>query len=179
MPELYVGNVSKQIHQFCYRSLERPGVIIQTIPIGGQIRIAPNGAKTDLTTPEIDHIVDQHRIYGMLPVDEIDRTKDPFSGLCYSIGRPISTEKLYKAMKKREEALDAFGQKTRQEAALAVNSQIEEQVGPLRQLEMSFAEEEPKSGYSDDMAHLAEGIRVTRNAPEGPPLENGGRRGRR
>ncbi|HEY7418117.1 MAG TPA: hypothetical protein VH593_23260 [Ktedonobacteraceae bacterium] len=177
MPELYIGNVSKQIFQFAYRALERPGVVVQTIPIGGQIRVSPNGSRIDLTTPEIDHIIDQHRIYGMLPVDEIDSSKDPFSGLCYSIGKPITAEKLWKAMKKKEEALNKFGQQMRQEAALAVNAQIEEQVGPLRQLEMSFAEEEPRGGYADDMNHLAEGIRVTREG--GFPTAENGRRARR
>jgi hypothetical protein len=176
MAELYVGNVSKQIYQFAYRSLERAGVIVQPIPIGGQIRIAPNGTKVDLTSPEIDYIVEQHRMYGMVPVDEVENA-GPFSGLCYSIGKPISVEKLHRAMRKKEEALKLFGQKMRQEAALAVNSQIEETVGaPLRQLEMSFAEEEPRAGYSEDIDHLAEGIRVTRSR-ELPSIE--GRRGRR
>jgi len=168
MPELFIGNVSKQIFQFAYRSLERQGVIVQTIPIGGQIRVSPNGSRTDLTTPEIDAIVDQHRMYGMVPIEEIDHTKDPFSGLVYSIGKSMSAEKLLKAMRKKEEALKQFGQKMRQEAALAVNSQIEEQIGaPLRNLEMSFAEEEPRGGYGDDADHLAEGVRVTRS--EGNP----------
>jgi hypothetical protein len=163
MPELYVGNVSKQIFQFAYRSLERPGVVVQIIPIGGQIKVAPTGTNTDLTTPEIDHIVSQHRMYGMVAIDEIDSTKSPFSGLCYSIGKPISADKLRRAMQKKDEALKKFGQQMRQEAALAVNAQIEEQIGaPIRQLEMSVVEEEPKSGFSEDFDHLAEGVRVTR-----------------
>lgn len=177
MPELYIGNVSKQIHQFAYRALERQGVIFQTIPIGGQIRVAPNGSKTDLTAQEIDYIVDQHRSYGMVRIDEID-TIGPFSGLCYSIGKALSVERLHRAMKKKEEQLIMQGKKMRQEAALAVNSQIEEQIGgPLRQLEMSFTEEEPRGGYADDADQLAEGIRVTRSQ-EGISADQG-RRGRR
>ncbi len=168
MPELYIGNISKQIYQFAYRSPERPGVIVQTIPIGGQIRISPNGTHTDLSTIEIDNIIGQHRTYGLVPVEEVDNTQSPFSGLCYSVGKQISVDKLRKAMIKKDEALKAFGQKMRQEAALAVNSQIEEQIGaPLRQLEMSFQEEEPRSGYSDDADHAAEGVRVTRLAERG------------
>src|ERR1700746_2018319 len=138
MPELYIGNVSKQIQQFCYRAPERPGVITQTIPIGGQIRVSPNGQIIDLSTPEIDAILAQHRAYGIVDMDDIDNKQSPFSGGCYSIGKPISVDKLRKAMVKKEESLRAFGQRLRQEAALAVNSQIEEQIGaPLRQLEMS------------------------------------------
>jgi hypothetical protein len=165
MPELYIGNVSKQIFQFCYRSPERPGVIVQTIPIGGQIRISPNGQHVDLSTPEIDAIIEQHRAYGIVPIDDIDRLRGPFDGICYSIGKQIPVEKLRRAMVKKDDTLKDFGQKMRQEAALAVNSQIEEQVGaPLRELEMSFQEEEPKSGYADELDHLAEGVRVSRDA---------------
>lgn len=175
MTELYVGNISKQIQMFAYRTLERPGIITQTIPIGGQVKISPNGLKSDLTTPEIEYILDQHKAYGMVSVDDIDGKRHPFSGLCYCIGKPISVEKLRRAMLRKEEALNEFGKQVRQEAALAVNSQIEEQIGaPLKELEMSFAEEEPRGGYTDD-THVAEGIRVTREA-EPIPL---GRRSRR
>jgi hypothetical protein len=164
MPELYIGNVSKQIFVFCYRSPERPGVIAQTIPIGGQIRISPNGKLVDLSTPEIESIISQHRAYGIVPIEEVDKLRGPFDGICYSIGKQISVEKLRRAMLKKEEALKAFGQVMRKEAALAVNSQIEEQIGaPLRELEMSFQEEEPRAGYSEDGDHLAEGVRVTRD----------------
>jgi hypothetical protein len=165
MPELYIGNFSKQIHQFAYRALERNGVIYQTIPIGGQIRIAPNGSKTDLSTQEIDYVIDQYRHYGIIPIDEISKI-DAFSSLCYSIGKPISAEKLGRLMRKKEEALIAQGKTIQQEAALAVNSQIEEQIGaPLRQLEMSVTEDEPRAGFAEDTIHVAEGVRVTRSEP--------------
>jgi hypothetical protein len=180
MPELYVGNVSKQVQMFAYRVPERPGIVTQTIPIGGQVRVAPNGVTTDLTTPEIDSIIHQHRMYGIASVDDLNEARNsPFNGLVYSIGKPISVEKLRKAMQKKDEALRGFGQRLRQEAALAVNSQIEEQIGaPLRQLEMSFQEEEPRGGYAEDLDHLAEGVRVTRSQTGLPSLEQG-RRGRR
>jgi hypothetical protein len=174
MPELYIGNVSKQIFQFCYRSPERPGVIVQTIPIGGQIRISPNGQHVNLSTPEIDAILEQHKTYGLVSVDDIDRMRGPFDGICYSIGKQISVEKLRRAMVRKDDSLKEFGKTMRQEAALAVNSQIEGQIGsPLRQLEMSFQEEDPKGGYIDELSHVAEGVRVTREAAAS------GKRGRR
>src|SRR5262245_34836572 len=179
MSELYVGNVSKQIQMFAYRSLERQGIITQVIPIGGQIRISPNGATTDLTTPEIEYIINQHRMYGLMPIEELDSNKGPFNGLCYCIGKAISPEKLRKAMHRNEEALAKLGQQMRQEAALAVNSQIEESIGgPLRTLEMSFTEEEPRAGYAEDLDHLAEGVRVTRSGDKVAAIDSG-RRGRR
>jgi hypothetical protein len=174
MPELYIGNISKQIFQFAYRSPERPGVIVQTIPIGGQIRISPNGQIVDLSTPEIEAILSQHRTYGLVDIDDVDAKQDPHSGLCYSIGKAMAPEKLRKAMLKKEESLKMFGQKLRQEAALAVNSQIEEQIGaPLRNLEMSFQEEEPRSGYADELDHLAEGVRISRQSETIASIEQG------
>lgn len=178
MPELYIGNVSKQICQFAYRALEKSGVVIQPIPIGGQVRIAPNGSKVNLTTPEIDYIIGQHRKYGIASVDELDKNRSPFSGLCYSIDKPISAEKLRRAMQKQEEALNELGSQMRKEAALAVNSQIEGQIGrPLRQLEMSFEEVEPQGGYANDIDHVSEGVRVTRD--ELPTVDSNGRGRRR
>jgi hypothetical protein len=174
MPELYIGNISKQIVQFAYRSPERPGVIVQTIPIGGQIRVSPNGTHVDLSTPEIEAIIGQHATYGIVDVDEVSASQHPYSGLCYSIGKQITPEKLRKAMLKKEESIKEYGTKLRREAALAVNSQIEEQIGaPLRELEMSFQEEEPRSGYADDLDHVAEGIRVTRQSDTVASIEQG------
>ncbi len=171
MPELYIGNVSKQIQMFAYRIPERQGVITQSIPIGSQIRVSPNGYSVDLSTVEIDAILNQHKAYGIVSVDELDSKTSPFSGLVYSIGKPLTSEKMFKAMKRKEEELNKFGQKIRQEAALAVNSQIEEHIGrPLRELEMSFEEEEPRGGYNEDIDHLAEGVRVTRTPREGIPV---------
>jgi hypothetical protein len=178
MPELFVGNVSKQIQMFAYRVPERTGIITQTIPIGGQIRVSPNGIISDLSTVEIDSILSQHKIYGLTSINELDDKASPFSGLVYSIGKPISAEKLQRAMRRKDEELKKFGQRIRQEAALAVNSQIEEQIGaPLRNLEMSFAEEEPKGGYAEDLDHIAEGVRVSRDNLT--PIEQGRRSRRR
>jgi hypothetical protein len=177
VPELYIGNISKQVYQFAYRSPERPGVIVQTIPIGGQIRISPNGQHVDLSTPEIESILDQHRTYGIVSIDDVSEKQSPFSGLCYSIGKQITVEKLRRAMLKKEEAHKVYGQQMRREAALAVNSQIEEQIGaPLRQLEMSFQEEEPRSGYADELDHVAEGVRVTRESDTVARIDQGRKR---
>jgi hypothetical protein len=171
MPQLYVANATKQIVNFAYRSLERPGVVVQPIYIGGQICVAPNGTNTDLTTNEIDYIIDQHRHYGIVDIDELSSLKGKFYGIVFQIGSPIDSEKLQRAMIRLEDSLNADGKRLRQEAAVAVNSQIENQIGaPLRQLEMSFQEVEPRGGYTDD-THVAEGVRVSRTEQ--------GRRGRR
>jgi hypothetical protein len=171
MPELYIGNVTKQVQMFAYRFPERQGVITQTVPIGGQVRITPNGYTVDLSTLEIDYILNQHKAYGILAIDELNSKGNAFSGLIYSIGKPITGDAIYKGMKKKEADLNKFGQQIRQEAALAMNSQLEQQLGrPLRELDMSFEEEEPRGGYKEDLDHLAEGVRVTRTPVDGIPV---------
>lgn len=180
MSELYVANVTKQVVQFAYRALERSGVIVQTIPIGGQVKIAPKGSNGDLSAPEMDHIIDQHRKYGLVDVNDIDSSKT-FNGMCYSVGKPISVDRLHRAMKRNEDALEAMGKQIRQEAAIAVNNQIENTIGEhLRQLEMSVTEEEPRGGYPEDHAPLGEGVRVSRSEDTGggttlPFIGRGGR----
>ena len=157
---------------------ERPGVITQMIPIGGQIRVAPNGVNTDLNQPELDAILNQQRIYGLLCIDELDTNKSQFSGLVYSIGKPLTEDKLRKAMIRLEKQKDNEGKKLRSEAALAVNNQIENRIGTqLKNLEMSFTEEEPRGGYAEDITHLSEGVRVTREADVNAPVPIASRRG--
>ena len=41
--------------------------------------------KTDLTTPEIDYIIGQHRVYGILPIEELNDITAS-SSVCYAIG---------------------------------------------------------------------------------------------
>jgi hypothetical protein len=169
MPKLFVANVSKQIHQFAYRALERNGVIIQPIPIGGQITIAPNGTNTDLTTPEIDFILNQNRKYGLVSIEELDNSKDfRFNGICFSIGKPLTTERLRRAMQRNEEVLEAMGREIRKEAAVAAHQRIEEEIGETlpKGLRVSIEEQEPRGGYNiDDHAPVADGFHVTREAP--------------
>jgi hypothetical protein len=182
MSQLFVANVTKQIVQFAYRLPERQGVIIQPIPIGGQIKISPTGGRDELSSPDIDAILDQHRKYGLISATEIDSSKTPFHGMCYSLDKPIPVEKLHRAMTRNEEALEDLGKAIRKEAAVAVNRQIEGTIGEnLRQLEMSITEEEPRGGYPDTHDPLGEGIRVIREEEGGglPFIGRSARRGRK
>jgi hypothetical protein len=162
MAELYIANVTKQHYHFAYRALERQGAVYQPVPIGGQTRIAPTG-RTDLTREEIDYIVDQHRRYGLISVDEVEAVQGSFSGYLYSVGEPVSADKMRRAMLKHEESLDKLGRQIRQEAAVSVVEQVERTLGaPLRTLDMSVEEVEPRGGYAADLSHISEGVRVSR-----------------
>jgi hypothetical protein len=183
MPKLFIANVTKQIYQFAYRAPERAGVVVQTIPIGGQVLIAPNGSDPDLTLQVIEAIIAQHRKYGLVAYSELKSVRGPFHGICYQIDKPFNEDQIRLAMLKNEDMLIALGVKIRQEAALAVNNQIEAQIGaPLRRLEMSVEEREPRDGYASDLTHVSEGVRVAREPnKEGYPIlaVEEGRRSRR
>jgi hypothetical protein len=174
---LFIGNATKQKFVFAYRVPEVAGVRQQEIQVGGQVMISGNLSSTD-----IDAILDQHRPYGLVASSEIDRTKT-FAGLCYSIGQPITAAKLGLVIQRNTEVLVQRGQEMRKQAAVMIQGRIENDLAErqgmegtnLRQLDMSVVEEEPKGGYTTD-APIAEGIRVKR---DGRDDRGGGKQSRR
>lgn len=168
--QLYIGNATRQIVEFVYRLPETPGARNQSVPIGGQVRVSG-----DLSRVQIDAIIDQHAKYGLVHVDAIDRTK-PFIGLCYSVDRPISSDKLGRAMNHNMEVLTNLGKQFRQEAAVAENNRIEQHIAEekmpinLKDFEVSIVEESRKDSPAPQ---FAEGIRVSKGGND-----NDGSRGR-
>jgi hypothetical protein len=172
MSKLFIGNATKQLMKFSYRTPESGGVRVQDIPIGGQVQLTG-----DLTTSEIDCIIDQHRKYGLISISEIDRSK-AFSGLCYSIDRPISFANLQRAIAKNMDVLKDRGREIRKEAALVVNNGLEAELeetglGGLAKLEMSVVEED-NPAHPSQGERFAEGLRVMQGE-ETPPRRGPGR----
>jgi len=157
--KMYVANCTHQVQDFMYRTVENQKLMKQIIELGGQIQIP-----CELSTPDIDYIVEQHAKYGFVRIDEIDRTK-PFFGLCYSIGTKVDMDKVRRAVVHNQEVLVERGKELRKEAAVAVNNAVEEQVGGLKALEMSVVEEANKDGR--DTA-VNETIKVDRTAGPAP-----------
>ena len=160
---LYIANATKQNFDFMYRMPEVSGIRVQTIPIGGQIQITG-----ELSTLQVDSIIAQHAKYGMVSVDEIDRSRN-FTGLCYSIDKQIPVAKIMTAVRLNTAVLQNRGKQMRQEAAVAENNRIERTLiendipGVLNKLEVSVVEEKDRA---DGEPMVAEGVRVTRNEPE-------------
>ena len=156
--KLYIANLTHQRQDFQYRLPEDGKIRKQTIEIGEQIQISG-----DLNTPEIDAIIEQHAIYGLINVTDIDRTK-AFAGTCYSVGKPVNMERVRYAILHNQEVLEERGRDLRKEAAVAANNSIEEQTqGGLKALELSVEELPTKDKPDGD---INEKIRVTRS--EGP-----------
>ena len=172
--KLYIANCSKlHDHLFIYRILEGRDPVRQFIEKGGQTQISG-----DHTREGIDYIVSQHRKYGLVSVDDIDRTK-PFVGLAYSVDRPISAAKLQTAIVHNDAVLIERGRQNRQEAALTINEQTtrfsqDNRLPGVRNLEMSVTEDRRDGGNPA----VNEGVRVTTRAHQAGDQAPAGRKRR-
>ena len=112
---LFVANLSKQIFQlhFWVERVSRPVVV--EIPPGQQKSIYQEGSRADH-----ESIVDQHKMYGLTPVGEIDRT-DGFIGQCYQFDTPVPMDRLYNTMVSNEDVLVDKSQRIRKESAAAAD----------------------------------------------------------
>jgi hypothetical protein len=182
--KLYVANATKQVQQFWYTSRLANGTLKQVrqdIMEGGQIQIQWDGS--GIMQPEdIDYVVGQHAIYGLLDVAEIDRAK-PFVGLCYSIDKPIPAMKIQKLMVHNQGVLEERAEDTLKSTALA-NSQLLENkvervardarrpIPAIGDLEISITEESSsgtpaKTNFFRDGKQASGGIKVSSGAPHG------------
>lgn len=165
--KMYVANCTQQVQDFAYRIPGTNGTRRQEIKIGGQILIA--GHET-LGRPEIDAIVAQHARYGMIAVEDIDRTK-PFAGLCYSVDKPVPVEKLRRVLVHNTEVLVERGRTIRQETAVAMNSALAESAaGAPSELEVQV-EEVPAKGSAEDVEPLKETVLVSTEQDPGKVQE--------
>ena len=80
--EIYIANSSKQDFLFAYMLPENTRPFSHKIRAGAQIKLTQ-------TQTEIDAIIKQHSIYGMMEVKEV---KKGFGGLCYRLNKPINVE---------------------------------------------------------------------------------------
>ena len=144
--KLFIANATRQIMEFCYRLPERPGALRQVIPIGGQVQVSG-----DLTRAEIDYVVEKASIFGLVEIGDAERTGG-FSGLCYSVDKPISEDRLFRAMTKRVAVLEDLGREQRKNAAIGVHDQVERQLkdhrdlGTLNGLDMQVVEQDANGG---------------------------------
>lgn len=166
MPTLYVANASKQKHDFIYRIPEETSVRRQQIAPGAQIVVYQPNATLEV----VKAIVDQHAIYGLVDVAEIDRRK-PFVGLCYRFDKPINVEKIMQADEHNSGVLERESQEARKLSAAALHNAIERATEGAVRIENLELEVVQQNGNSEP--GLNETVSVTRDASEQPP-----RRGR-
>lgn len=173
---LYIGNATKQHHDFVYWVPGARSARTQRVEIGRQVEISGS-----LDQAAIDSIIQQHAPYGLVAASEASHVRD-FVGLIYSVDKTIASATIHQLMTHNAEVLVARGKEIRKEAAVAGNEQIEASLQDtgrpetLRAMEASVVEEN-HDDRSPDPA-VAEGFRVIKGgAPEAPPRSR--RRSRR
>lgn len=160
MPKLWIANATSQVQQFTYWLPEMPRSFVQEVPIGSQTMIAGK----DLPQSAIDGILKQHEIYGLASANQAFRQRK-FSGVVYSIDKPVRLDILQELVNHHRGVLTERGKQLRQEAAIATDDYIQNQMmdqqmpGRLQELEMLV--EETERDQRDDSPEVAEGTRVS------------------
>lgn len=121
--KMYVANCTNQVQQFIYRLPEVPAPRTQVIDIGRQTLLSG-----DLGQEDIDAIIAQHSKYGFKSVSEVEQKSNAgerqFVGLVYS-DKPISVEKIRRALLLNQNVLILRGRENRKAAAVAANDAIQ------------------------------------------------------
>jgi hypothetical protein len=159
---LFIANGSHQNIDFQYRVPKYKNYRQQTIPVGGQQQLSG-----DLDKEAIDAIVDHHQKYGMIRAEEISNFRGFYVPYVYSVDKPVAAEIIGELVIQNRSYQQALGVKIRQNAAVAVNNIIEEQIThePLRNLEITIEE----VGTKDKNSEMNEGIIITRDRERGAP----------
>lgn len=145
MAKLFICNTSKRYHDFFYWAGENRTSPLRTrIEPGKQAQIYQ-----DAPMDELMHIVQQHQVYGLLPIKDIRGNRD-FSGLAYQFDKPIEVEKIHDAIEQLVSQALEEGAERRKQAAYVVDSvltsQSQEHGTTLRGVEVEIREETARDG---------------------------------
>lgn len=162
MARMFIGNLTNQIQEFSYRLPERRSPVRITIPIGAQTLLSG-----DLTTQDIEAIIEHQAPYGFTPVNEIDRTRG-FVGMCWQLDKKIEVAKLKQGIGRNFQILDARGRQIRSEAAIAITDQMANNGAPVTALEVTMQEVEAKDGPKEASLHEVVRVSATEDPGEGP-----------
>ncbi len=164
MTKLYIANCKKQAEDFVYRIPEAIRTYMQNIPAGGQIEVYRD-APMDI----LEGIVEQHRMYGLVDVKDIDRTKE-FANLCYQFDKPITQNQIMYGIEHNSEVLEVRGNEMRKKAAVAINNNLEraaEESGSSSKVNaVEVAIKEEKTDQGDSSSKLDQTVRVAKEGRE-------------
>ncbi len=110
--KLYIANCSRQPHTFNYKLPEKTQSFGVTIPSGRQHMIEN---QSDI----IDHIIRQHEPYGFQRCDKVDKN---FSGICYSIDKPVSVGRIEDCAEQLRPSLEGFIRFVREDMKVPVHA---------------------------------------------------------
>lgn len=146
--KLFVANTTKQRNIFVYRVLETGR--LRQIPIepGSQMMVL------DGSSDEVNAVIEHHAIYGLINSKNIDQSK-AFTGLCYSIDKPVSSSVIEKAIRDNDDHLSRGAHQIRQASLAALDKTLTEN----------------RTGYSGELEFSAEQMKG-REENEDAPVVN-------
>ena len=153
--ELYIANCTKQDHQFTYMLFENPRPFMERIRAGSQVKI--QGSNN-----EIDQIIKQHEIYGLIPVEKI---KGNFSGMAYRIDKPINVEAIENGITVRDQTMIDRATEARKITAVASDQKISEtaqQMGLKQKAPLEVEIIEEKKHFADNEPKFEQTIEVVK-----------------
>ena len=136
---------------------------MQSIPAGGQIEVY-----RDATMDILEGIIEQHRMYGLVHVSEIDRTKE-FANLCYQFDKPITQNQIMYGIEHNSDVLEVRGNEMRKKAAVAINNNLEraaEESGNNKVKAVEVGIKEEKTDQGDTASKLEQTVRVAKEGSE-------------
>ncbi|HDT0657935.1 TPA: hypothetical protein QIB60_000536 [Enterobacter cloacae subsp. dissolvens] len=113
--KLFIANCSSQPHMFNYKLPEKHQ------PFGVKIR-AGSQHMLENTADVINHIIKQHEPYGFQRSAKVDKN---FSGICYSIDKPVTVGRIEENHEQKVENLDDMSQKILEANAVSLNNTVD------------------------------------------------------
>ncbi|HGJ5860605.1 MAG TPA: hypothetical protein ACHBX6_13140 [Arsenophonus nasoniae] len=117
--KLYIANCTNQKHRFNYKLPENTQPFFVDIEKGKQIQLP------DMSGDFVDYIISQHEGYGLTEIKKVNKN---FSGICYSIDRPISVSALINAQEQKIENLENSSQEILEHTAAAAFKNTEQKL---------------------------------------------------
>lgn len=164
--DLWIGNATRQIYQFNYKMPEIKLYRFITLQPGRQGKIA------NLTSTELDYIVWQHTMYGIVRHDEIDHWAS-FHGVCYAVDKMIPINQLTVLMESNLGFKVEEGRQTRINCAVA-QSQLfdrvmEENGRPERVYALDLSAQQERQDPNNDVPQFSKGVSVSEDPNRQPP----------
>ena len=121
--KLYIANTTKQRHDFAYRQPETGRLIYHPINAGAQSVVLDG-------TGEIDLVIQQHGVYGL--IDATKSTRTAFISACATASTSRCSRASSKAMRDNDDHLNRAAHERRQASVIATNNALSEQESGYR-----------------------------------------------
>jgi len=162
MTKLYIANCSKREHLFTWMIPENPKAFSHKLRAGTQFLI-------ERTDDEVNFIIKQHEIYGMMEVSKVTKG---FGGQCYRIGKPISIEAIEAGISQSDQEMIDRAQEARSITTAAqddIISKTAQEMGIKQKGGIEFEVIEEKKNAADNDEKFEQKIEVIHEgiAPRG------------